>query len=111
MQPPSFEALGLVAFQISPHYLDPDPSSMHMERRRRNVSSSSSKKTKRPWLACARGLCFCIEGDVITRKDRTRPESSGAARRQLRCAGGDLRVLLDSTPGPVGAVPRAPGTL
>jgi dipeptidase E len=30
VQPRSFESLGLVTFQISPHYLDPDPNSHHM---------------------------------------------------------------------------------
>lgn len=29
IHPPSFEALGLINFNINPHYLDPDPNTKH----------------------------------------------------------------------------------
>ena len=47
VEPPSFDALGLVSFQISPHYQDPIPAQPTWEKHRRRGSINSLRKTLR----------------------------------------------------------------
>jgi len=54
VEPGSLAALGLIPFQLNPHYLDPDPRSPIGERPVRQGSRSSWRKTTSPSWACAK---------------------------------------------------------
>jgi dipeptidase E len=68
VQPPSFDALGLVPFQINPHYLDPDPNSKHMGETREERIRQFLEENDTPVVALREGAMLRIEnGRTILR--------------------------------------------
>ena len=63
--PSSFEALGLVSFQINAHYLDPDPSSTHMGETREERIRQFHEENAAPVVGLREGTMLRIEGDTI----------------------------------------------
>jgi dipeptidase E len=68
VQPPSFDALGLVSFQINPHYLDPDPNSKHMGETREERIRQFLEENDTPVVGLREGAMLRIEnGETILR--------------------------------------------
>jgi dipeptidase E len=63
VQPPSFKALGLVSFQINPHYLDPDPSSRHMGETREERLLQFLEENDTPVVGLREGAMLRIENN------------------------------------------------
>lgn len=72
VQPPSFDALRLVDFQISPHYLDPDPASTHMGETQEERINQFLEENDRPVVGLREGTLLRIEDSGILLKGSTR---------------------------------------
>jgi dipeptidase E len=63
VQPASFQALGLVPFQINPHYLDPDPGSRHMGETREDRIREFLEENDVAVVGLREGSWLRVEGD------------------------------------------------
>src|SRR6185436_20471708 len=61
VQPPSFEALSLISFQINPHYLDPDANSTHMGETREQRIIQFLEDNETPVAGLREGAMLRIE--------------------------------------------------
>ena len=68
VQPPSFTALGLVPFQISPHYQDPDPNSTHMGETQEERILQFLEENETPVAGLREGAMVRVEGDSMILK-------------------------------------------
>jgi dipeptidase E len=71
VEPPSFDALGLVSFQINPHYLDPDLNSKHMGETREKRIQEFLEENDTPVLGLREGAMVRCERGVIMLKGST----------------------------------------
>jgi dipeptidase E len=70
VEPPTFQGLSLVGFQINPHYLDPAPGSTHMGETRETRIREYHEENSIPVVGLREGAMLRVEGAVVELRGR-----------------------------------------
>ncbi len=65
VQPQSFNALGVITFQVNPHYFDADPNSKHMGETREQRIKEFHEENDRAVVGLREGAWLKIEGEKV----------------------------------------------
>jgi len=71
VQPRSFDSLGLVPFQISPHYQDPEPNSTHMGETQQERILQFLEENATPVVGIREGAWLLCQSGAVTLKGET----------------------------------------
>jgi len=95
VEPRSFEALGLIDFQISPHYLDPDPGSTHMGETQEERIRQFLEENEESVVGLREGSFLRVEGASVSLKGTTGARIFRRGAEPVEAsAGAELRRLL-----------------
>ena len=105
VQPPSFQALGLVPFQISPHYLDPDPASTHMGETQEERIMQFLEENEETVVGLREGSLLRVQERAVVLKGPNTARIFRHGEKPFEAApDSNLCPLLESTVPPVGRV-------
>jgi len=106
VQPLSFEALDLVPFQISPHYLDPEPTSTHMGETQEERILQFLEENEEPVVGLREGSMLRVQDAAITLRGPNAARIFFRGKTPFEAApGSDVSFLLAaSDAAPVGRI-------
>jgi dipeptidase E len=98
VQPDGFAALGLVDFQINPHYLDAPPGSTHMGETRAERIAEFLEENDVPVLGLREGAWLRVDGAAVVLHGRDAVLFRRGVGPEEIAAGTDLAPVLGGTP-------------